>query len=507
MTQPPVSSEPSQGPGSGDDTAVQDILDSPRAGARVIQGTAVRSVGYFAGVGLAVLAAPLLTRHLGVVDYGSYVVVASVIAIATLFADAGMTAVGIREYSSRTTGDRALLLQNLVFVRLVSSVVAGAGAVVFAIAAGYDSLLVAGVALGAVGLVLTVAQRSYAIPLAVSLRLELFTALELLRQALTVAGFIVLIVAGAGLLAFFVLPVPVAILALAATLMVVKGYGAIRPTVRRHESLHLLAQVPVAAASVLGAMFYRVAIIMMSLLATSQQTGYFGLSVGVVDVFVPVATLVAGSAFPILARAADTDRDRLRFAFRQLFDVSVLLGLGIAFVLVAGAEPIVAFLGGSEFEPTVPVLRIQGLALAVTFLVTLFVYMLWVVGARRQLIVGNLFGLGAALVLTATLIPAWEAKGAAVAMVVAESLLAVWLGVALMGRRADLRPGLGASAKAAVAVVVAGGIALTPVPPLAGVTLGAAAYLVVLLVLRAVPADIWRATLGAWRGRDREETR
>ena len=48
----------------------------------------------------------------------------------------------------------------------------------------------------------------------------------------------------------------------------------------------------------LGGLFYRVAIVMMSLLATSQETGYFGFSLQVVDVFIPVATLVAGSAFP-----------------------------------------------------------------------------------------------------------------------------------------------------------------------------------------------------------------
>ena len=42
-----------------------------------------------------------------------------------------------------------------------------------------------------------------------------------------------------------------------------------------------------------GALFYRVAVVMMSLLATAEQTGYFGLSAGIVDVFVPVATLIA----------------------------------------------------------------------------------------------------------------------------------------------------------------------------------------------------------------------
>jgi O-antigen/teichoic acid export membrane protein len=489
----------SQGVDTGDRHKGEDILDSPRAGARVIRGAAVRSVGYFAGIALALLSAPLLTRHLGVSEYGDYVVVVSLIGIATIFADAGMTAAGIKEYSVRDVDGRTRLLQNLVSARLAASAIAGAGAVAFALVAGYDPILIAGAALGAIGLVLTIAQRTYAIPLAVSLRLELTTALDLLRQVLTVGGIIVLVLAGAGLLAFYVLPIPVAVVVLTATLIVVREYGAARPTVNRAESLLILGEVPAATAAVLGALFYRVAIIMMSLLATSEQTGYFGLSLGVVDVFVPVATLIAGSAFPILARAADTDRQRLAFAFRQLFDVSVIVGIGSAYILVAGAVPIVAFLGGAEFEPAVPVLRIQGLAVAATFLVTLFGYMLWVVRARRQLVVGNLVGLGAAILLTIVLIPVGEAKGAGLAMLIAESLLATWLAIALLGSRADLRPRLRTVAKAIVAVAAAGGIALMPIPPLAGVTLGTAAYVLVLVALRAIPVEIWRTTFGARR--------
>jgi O-antigen/teichoic acid export membrane protein len=462
----------------------------------VIRGAAARTGGHFTGLALALVAVPLLTRHLGVADYGSYVVVGSLIAIAMLFADAGLSAAGVREYSVRDAEGRARLLQNLVSARLVASILAGAGAVLFALVAGYEPVLVAGAALGAVGLVLNIAQRTYAIPLAVALRLELTAALDLLRQALTVLGIVVLIVMGAGLLAFFLLPVPVALAVLALTVVVVREYGGIRPSVRRQESLFLIGELPAAAASTLGGLFYRVAIVMMSLLATAEQTGYFSLSLQVVDVFIPVTAIIGGSALPILAHAAETDRQRLAFAFRQLFDVSVILGIGAAFVLVAGAQPIVAFLGGAEFEPTVPVLQIQGLAIAATFIVTLFGYMLWVVRARRQLVIANLFGFCVAIVLTAALIPTWDAKGAALAMVIAESLLAAWLGFALLGRRVDLRPSLRTPAKAVLAVAVAAGVAVTPLPPLAGVILGSAAYLAVLLALRAIPLEIWRATFG-----------
>jgi O-antigen/teichoic acid export membrane protein len=459
----------------------------------------VRSAGYFAGVGLALLSAPLLTRYLGVVDYGSYVVVVSLIAVAGIFADTGLSAAATREYSVRDADARVRVVQNLVSLRLLASVLGGIGAVVFALVAGYEPVMTAGVVLGAVALAPTMAQRTYAIPLVAALRLELITALDLLRQVLTVVGIVVLIVAGAGLLAFYVLPLPVAIVVVAVTLWLVKAYGPTRPAARRDEWLFLIREAPAATASLLGGLFYRVAIIMMSLLATSEQTGYFGLSLGVVDVFIPVATLILGSAFPILARAAETDRQRLGFAFRQLFDVSVILGIGTAFVLVAGAEPIVAFLGGVEFEPAVPVLRIQGLAIAATFLMTLFGYMLWVVHDRRQLIAGNLFGLGAAVILSATLIPVWEAKGAALAMVIAESMLALWLGVAFLKGRADMRPHLRTTTKAIVAVAAAGCFALVPLPPLVGVILGTAAYVVVLLALRAIPLEIWRATFGGWR--------
>ena len=173
-----------------------------------------------------------------------------------------------------------------------------------------------------------------------------------------------------------------------------------------------------------------------------------------------------------------------------------MLGVGSAFVLVAGAEPIVAFLGGVEFEPTVAVLRIQGLAVAATFLVTLFAYMLWVVRARRQLVLCNLLGLGAAVVLTATLIPAWEAKGAAIAMLIAESLLAVSLGIALFRRRANLRPSVRTPIKAIVAVGVAASFALAPISPLASVILGSAAYVAALLILRAIPLEVLRHAFG-----------
>jgi O-antigen/teichoic acid export membrane protein len=171
----------------------------------------------------------------------------------------------------------------------------------------------------------------------------------------------------------------------------------------------------------------------------------------------------------------------------------------IAYGLVVGAKPAIAFLGGPEFAPAVPVLQIQGCAVAVTFFVILFAAMLWILRATRQMVVGNLAGVTAAIILTAALVPAGEAKGAAVAMLIAESFLALWLGIALFRSSPDLRPSLRTPAKVAAGLVVAIAIAFTPLTPLLAVIAGSAAYASILLALRAIPLDVWRATFGGDR--------
>jgi O-antigen/teichoic acid export membrane protein len=231
----------------------------------------------------------------------------------------------------------------------------------------------------------------------------------------------------------------------------------------------------------------------MSVISTAVQTGYFSASFRVVEALVAVPSLVVGSAYPILSRAAETDQRRLSYGFQRLFEVCVILGVWAAFALVVGAEPVIDFIGGDDFAPAVPVLQIQGPALAATFLVALFGGTLWVVRAKRQLVIGNVVGVATAIVLTGVLVPIADAKGAAVAMLGAEALLAGWLGTSLWRARSDLRPSLGVLPKVLVAAAAGAAFGLTPLPDIVAVVIGSLAFFGILLLLRGIPAEIWRA--------------
>ena len=119
----------------------------------------------------------------------------------------------------------------------------------------------------------------------------------------------------------------------------------------------------------MNATYFRVAIVALSLLATERETGHFATAFRVIEVLIAVPALIVGAAFPILARAARDDRDRLDYAAGRLVDVSVVIGTWLALGLFLAAEPIIRLLAGDGYEPSVALLRIQSVALVATFLI------------------------------------------------------------------------------------------------------------------------------------------
>jgi O-antigen/teichoic acid export membrane protein len=160
-----------------------------------------------------------------------------------------------------------------------------------------------------------------------------------------------------------------------------------------------------------------------------------------------------------------------------------------ALALYVGAEPVIRFLGGSEFDSSVPVLQIQGVATAASFLFAVWASGLWAIGAQRSLVVASSIGVASVFVLTAILAPSHGAVGSAVAMTVSELLLAGTAGLLFMRRR-DLRAKAGIVPKVGVALAAGLLISVLGLPPLVLVVLATLAYFAVLLVLRGIPPEI-----------------
>jgi O-antigen/teichoic acid export membrane protein len=470
-----------------------DILRSPAAGGRVIRGGTVRALGYGGGVVLAAATSVLLLRHLGVVDFGRYATVAALLGIVSGVTDAGLTAVGARELAVRAAEERPQLLRNLVALRLLVTPLGVAAAAFFAWAAGYGSTLVWGTLLGGLGVILVNTQATMMMPLSVELRLGALTAFEVARGALTLLGVALLVALGAGLLEFFGVQAVVGLAILLATPLVLRGAG-LRPRVDRATATTLVREaLPMAAALAMNVVYFRVLVVLVSLLGTATATGLFGTSFRVFEVLFGLPLLVVSAALPVLAVAGHEDEERLRYSLQRMTEVGLAVAIVLVLVIVILAEPALVALAGEDYRDAAPVLRIQAVALIPVFLGQ--TWQLGLVAVRRQAALAWANGIALAVVVAAgvALIEARGATGAAIAAVVAETVLAALLLWFLRRARPALVPRLGLVPRVVAAGAVAALALLVPGPEIVAALAAVIAFVAAAALVRALPPELLAA--------------
>jgi O-antigen/teichoic acid export membrane protein len=441
---------------------------------------------------LSVVMSAVLTRHLGVIRFGLYTTVMSVVAVVAAVTDAGMSNIGTREYAVLRGPERDELMRNLFGLRVVLTL----GGVIlttgFALAAGYEQALVLGAVTASLATVPLVIQHTLSIPLQTGLRLGMVAALELARQALWVGGIVVLAALGAGLFTLLSVPLLVNLILIAPTVRLVRGQVSLRATFDPRAWPPLLRTTVIySLATAVGTVYAYTAQILTSLVTNHHQSGLFAVPFRVFIVCVTVPALLAAATLPVLARAAGTNTDRFAYAVQRMFHISLLGGLGAALVLSAGAGFIVKVIAGPAYAGSVPVLAIQAFGLVGSFLAAGWSFALLSLRRHRDLLVTNAAALVVSIGLTLVLAHSDGARGAAIATVCGEATLALGAGISLAWRRPRFRPDPGIVAKAIFAAAVAGVVSLVPtMPSLVRAIVAAVVYAVLLLVMRALPSEL-----------------
>jgi O-antigen/teichoic acid export membrane protein len=247
---------------------------------------------------------------------------------------------------------------------------------------------------------------------------------------------------------------------------------------------------PFAAIVLVTLIYFRVALIVLSLVSTPRETGYFGASFRITEVLISIPQLAAASAFPIFVRAAQDDRERLAYGVGRMFHAMVVLGTGLAIALVLGASFVIAVIAGPDFAPAAGVLRIQAVTLLAVFLVVTFNYALLSLRQHRTmlLIIGGALAVNA--IGAGVLGASHGARGAAVATMVADVIATLASGVALSRAGLPVARWLRVVPRVALAAVPAGALWFAPIGDLPKAAIGVAVYVLGLVLLRAIPEEL-----------------
>jgi O-antigen/teichoic acid export membrane protein len=482
---------------SAPEHAGEDVLRSSGAKGRVIRGSALRVGANVVGLVLGLLTATLLLRHLGVEDSGRYVTVLSLIGIAVAIVDNGLNVSASSDLAMLPPAERRRLHANVVAQRLAVAAVALVVLVAFALLAGYPEEMVAGTALAGTGILLVAIANAFLVPLTVELRNAGVALVEFLRQVVTLVGVALLVVLGAQLTPFFAVQIAVGVAVLAVVPLLVGRRGLVAPRFDHDEQRTLLrTALPVAAALALGQIYFRLVIVLMSLISTPEQTGYFGGSLRAMEALIVMPVLVAGVALPLMAAAAHEDMPRLRRAIEGLSEGAVIAGVLVVLVTLRAAEPVMEAIGGAEFGPAGDVLRIQVVALLFVALYQIWTVALIALGAQRQLIFTNALGLLAVSVFAAALVPPLGAEGGAIATVLGDAILAglIYWRVHLSTGRVTVR--LGFLVRVLLAAAVGAATLFVPgLGDLAAAALAGVVFLGLGYLIGMVPSEL-REALG-----------
>jgi O-antigen/teichoic acid export membrane protein len=472
-----------------------DILDRASAGRLAVRGGALR-IGSYVGGSLAGLGgAVLLYRHLSLHDVGKYGLIIALVGIVGAYSDLGLTAVGVRSASTLVGKERAAMLSDLLGLRLALTV---AGIVVIALicAAVYSWVIAVGVVIAGAGLLLQVCLDNYQISLVVNLRLGWVAGINFAGSVAAALITAALVIAGAHLLSFVAIAIPVAAASALVAATQIRGDRSLTPTYSLARWRAMFARSMVYSAAVAtSALYFYAAIILTSLLSNGDQLGWFQVSFRVVTVLAVVPGLLCGSALPIFSRAARDDVGRLGYSLSRVFEVSLLLGVWVALSLAVGARFAVEVIGGSaphhNLLPAAPILVFQAVALGGTFVGSVAAYGLLSLGLNRQILMLSVAGLLLAIALMAVLIPLDGGQGAAIGTMVVEVGFAGIGWAVLSAGRPELRPPLRLVPRVALATLAGcSPILLTSWPVVLRVLLSTALYASVVLVTKAYPSEL-----------------
>jgi len=268
-----------------------------------------------------------------------------------------------------------------------------------------------------------------------------------------------------------------------ATVVVARGLMPTRPSLKLGDLRRLLREtLPLAVATVLNTLYARIAIIFMSLAAADEATGAFRTSYRVVEVANGVPLSLIGTTFPILARAARDDAERLRYVLQRVLEIALIGGVWLSLAVGLAARPVAELLTNDpgEADQVTSALRILAAVLAPVFL-----NISWQTALRRhkELLVANGAAIAFICALIIGLVPPYAAEGAAVAVVLAEAFL--------MRAYPELRPELRLVPRVALALAVALSAAVVPAwPELARAPVASVVYFGVLAVGGWIPSEV-----------------
>lgn len=453
-----------------------------------------QAVGNVATGGISIYA----IRAVSKASWGQYSTALAVVTIFTVISGLGVGQLALRELSGVGTPRQLVLARAW---GTMSMTTAFAAALLFptALVLGYHGRVL--VLIGIISPLLVLEPGLTLVESAFTAERVLMYAagFRVVRAVVYAATAVGSLAAGAGVVGLAWSSTVAALAAVTVALMLLRSKLGLRPAASiRGSSPFLRAAIPIAGISIVGIVFDRLDVLMLSKLADLRAVATYSVPYNLVTLAWIIPSIVGSAFFPILNGALAVDKEEAERLFSLIARIFLLISLPLALLLAVGSPTLLDFLFGARYASSTGVLHIMSWTLVLSF----ENYVLWysILAARRERLVFGLQcgGLAVNAALNAILIPRYGSSGAAGAFVGSE--LVVVGGEAIIVHlyvfRLRLRRLLVKPAVAA-ALIVPLSVFAGRYSPLGAAFGGAAACMLALLAASYVGREEWQPLASA----------
>jgi O-antigen/teichoic acid export membrane protein len=461
----------------------------------VTLNTLASSAGRVIGSVFAIISVGFLTRALGREGFGEYSTVVAYLATFQLIADLGLYTLLTREISQKPTHERELV-SYFFTLRLTVAVLVlavGAGLVFFfpyssAVKWGAVYAASAFVFLSLTQVVMGVFQK----------HLQTYKAAiaEVAGRAVQLAFVAAFFFSGGGLFHFLTALIAASFVIFAINLVFVWRLVRFRLAVSfpRWRAI-LKTTFPIAVSLVFTLLYFRIDILLLSILKTPDDVGIYSAAYRVLEALIFFPAAFIGVVFPRIAKYAKESPQKLSQLLSLLTD---LMTVAVLPAVVGGtllASTIVSMIGGEDFLISAATLRVLFLAIGIIFYGTLLGNSVVALGLQKKAMWAYAAGFVFNIAANLAVIPRYSYIGAAWTTVATELLVTAYLAF-IVYRAVPFHASASVIIKAAFAAAVMGGVVwwfarplqtpLLVVPLLGTVFLAGALYATLAALTKAI---------------------
>lgn len=366
-----------------------------------------------------------LARYLDVEEYGIYALTVSFVGMFGNLFDGGLNFLLTREIASSRKNEAVFFKQTLLLKIIIGAIVF-IGLIVAAFAMQYNTKIFFTIALFAVAALIVSFSNTFRAVFIGHERMEFEGGLAMLYRFLALTGVFFLLKAG---ISFPALILPHAVAALIVLFLSYYLQTKIFPLVKSQgylniKKLEIFKQAaPFAVGTVMSEIYFNVDSVMLSKISGIKAVGSYNAAYRLVFVSLLLANGLSMAAYPYFAKMWNEDRFKVHSVFNLIFKLLFLVSIPVSFIAAFFANDIIVFIFGGKFYESGGILQILIWTLIPLYLYHITGRALEAIGEQRFVARTMVVSVISNIMLNAFLIPAFGAKGAAIATLVTTSLI------------------------------------------------------------------------------------